>query len=148
MAQFNKNLLKDLLWGIIRYKEGNWEDSLERFRGFIEHSHKYLYENLISLTSNPIHLKYYERTAKNFYSILKKYIFLNLNIKEIGLIEETRNIYKESAEKFHEIISNGSQSKFLRIIIHCIKLFLLVDEIFNTLNVKQLNKLESIDIEL
>ncbi|KKL25105.1 hypothetical protein LCGC14_2408660 [marine sediment metagenome] len=48
------NIFKDLIWGIIHYKGKNWEDSLERLRGFIEHSHKALYEKLNNLTSDPV----------------------------------------------------------------------------------------------
>jgi len=140
-------ILKDLIWGIIRYKDGNWDDSLERFRGFIEHSHKLLYEKLINFTSNTFHLDYYEKTAKRFYNQLSSYIFLDLSINHITLLDDTRNIYKDSARHFHEIISNGSQSKFLLNIIKCIKLLLLVEEICFFLEKKKVNQLKLINID-
>ncbi len=140
------NIFKDLIWGIIRYKGKNWEDSLERLRGFIEHSHKALYEKLINLTSDPIYLKDYEKSAKKLYIKLKWYIFRNLSINETNLLDETRQIYEDLALHFHEIISNGSKSKFLIIIVSCIKLLLFVEEIIFLLKNNQKNKLKSIDI--
>jgi len=140
------NIFKDLLWGIIRYKDENYEDSSERLRGFIEHSHRILYEELIELTSNPFYLKYYEKTAKNFYFKLSDYIFRNLSINEIILLDETRKIYKDLASHFHEITSDSSQPEFLLIIRSCMKLMLLVGEVILFLENNQSNKLKSINI--
>lgn len=139
-------IFKDLIWGIIRYKEENWEDSSERLRGFIEHSHKALYEKLINLTSNPIYLKEYEKSAKKLYDKLRWYIFWDLSIIETTLLEETRQMYEDLASHFHEIISDSSQSEFPLIIATCIKLMLFVEEIIFGLERNQKNKLKSIDI--
>lgn len=139
-------IFKDLIWGIIRYKEENWEDSSERLRGFIEHSHKALYEKLINLTSNPIYLKEYEKSAKKLYDKLRWYIFWDLSINETTLLEETRQMYEDLASHFHEIISDSSQSEFPLIIATCIKLMLFVEEIIFGLERNQKNKLKSIDI--
>ncbi len=141
-----ENIFKDLIWGIIRYREENWEDSSERLRGFIEHSHKALYEKLINLTSKPIYLKDYKKSAYRLYIKLRWYIFGDLSLKETTLIEETRQIYQGLASHFHEIISDSSRSEFLLIIATCIKLMLLVKEVVFFVEINQINKLKSIDI--
>jgi len=141
------NIFKDLIWGIIRYKEDNWEDSSERLRGFIEHSHRALYEELIDLTSSPFYLDEYEKSAKNFYYKLRTYIFKNLSINQTTLLDENRDNYKFLATKFHKIISYANKSNFLPIIINCIKLMLLTEEILFYLNENKKSKLNSIRIE-
>lgn len=141
------NIFKDLIWGIIRFKEENWEDSSERLRGFIEHSHKILYEKLINLTSHPIYLKDYQKSAKKLYKKLRWYIFRDLSINETTLLEETRQIYEYFASHFHEIISNANKSKSLPIIINCIKLMLLTEEIIFLIEHKLKNELKLIDID-
>ncbi len=140
------NIFKDLIWGIIRYKENNWEDSSERFRGFIEHSHRALYEELIDLTSNPFHLDDHEKAAKNYYNKLRYYIFWNLSINQTQLLDENREDYKSLATKFHEIISYANKSNFLSIIINCIKLLLLTGEIMDFLENNHADKLKAINI--
>ncbi len=140
-------IFKDLIWGIIRYKEKNWEDSSERLRGFIEHSHKALYEKLIDLTSNPIYLKDYEKSAKKLYDKLRWYIFWDLSINETTLLEETRQIYENLASHFHEIIVDANKSKFLPIIVNCIKLMLFTEEIVFFIEHNRKNELKSIDID-
>ena len=141
------NIFKDFIWGIIRYKEDNWEDSSERLRGFIEHSHRTLYEELIDLTSNPLYLDEYEKSASNLHYKLRKYIFWNLSIDQTKLLDETRDDYKFLATKFHKIISYANKLQFLPIIVNCIKLMLLTEEIIFYLNENKQNKLKSIRIE-
>ena len=141
------NIFKDFIWGIIRYKEDNWEDTSERLRGFIEHAHKALYEKLIGLTSNPFYLNEYEKSAKNLYNKLRKYIFWDLSINQTILLDENRQNYEYLATKFHKIISYANKSKFIPIIDNCIKLLLLTEEIFFYINENKTNKLKSIRIE-
>ena len=141
------NIFKDLLWGIIRYKEDNWEDSSERLRGFIEHSHRALYEELIDLTSNPLYLDEYEKSASKLHYKLRNYIFWNLYIDQVLLLDENRNDYKFLATKFHKIISYANKLQFLPIMVNCIKLMLLTEEIIFYLNENKQNKLKSIRIE-
>ncbi|MHA1275149.1 MAG: hypothetical protein ACTSQS_17235, partial [Promethearchaeota archaeon] len=140
------NIFKELIWGIIRYKENNLEDSSERLRGFIEHSHRALYEELIALTSNPFYLDDHEKTAKNLYNKLRYYVFWNLSINQTQLLGENREDYKFLATKFHEIISYVNKSKFLSIIINCIKLLLLTGEIMVFIENNPADKLKAINI--
>lgn len=141
------NIFKDLIWGIIRFKEDSWEDTSERLRGFIEHSHKALYEELIGLTSNPFYLNEYEKSAKNLYNKLRRYIFRDLSINQTTLLDENRQNYEYLATKFHKIISYANKSKFIPIIVNCIKLMLLTEELIFYLNENKNYKLKSIHIE-
>jgi len=126
-------IFKDLLWGIIRYKERKEEDTFEKFRGFVEHCHRYLFNLLNKKIQNPLKLRFKENRDEIFVKRLKNLIFPQLNIKNIKLLEITRGTFKTGGIYFHEIIPEKSkplnQIRFIPIIVSCIKLFLLVKNI-------------------
>ncbi len=123
------NIFKDLLWGIIRYKERNKETAIKRLGEFVEHSHRYLFSILNNLIKNPI--KLYTKKPKNLKIVkfLKDDIFPELNIEDILLIDKTREIFEDRSHLIHEYIPGKvkplDQIYFPSIIINCIKLFLL-----------------------
>lgn len=124
-------IFRDLLWGIIRFKEKKLDDSLKYFREFVEHSHRYLFNNLNPLLQNPIILQRKELNDKTFVIKLKDIIFPELNIKNISLLKITRKTFLDGNIYFHEIIPEAKKPidkiPLLKVINNCIKLFLLVE---------------------
>ncbi len=128
------HILKDLIWGIIKYKEEKKEDSIKSLGEFCEHSHRYLYYNLNKFMINKICLKSFPNTKDwEIVDKLQNMIFPELNIQNINLIKETRIIVDNWNDFKHEYsktrIPSLGNLKFLSISINCIKLFLLVKQI-------------------
>lgn len=128
------HILKDLIWGIIKYKEEKKEDSIKSFGEFCEHSHLYLFSNLNKFMTNKIYLKSFPN-PKNWEIVdeLQNMIFPEFNIQNIDLIKETRIIVEHWNDFKHEYNKKRMPSldnlKILSISINCIKLFLLVRQI-------------------
>lgn len=129
------NIFRDLLWGIIRFKEKKLDDSLKNFREFVEHSHRFLFNNLNPLLQNPIILQYKEQNDKKYVEKLKNDVFPELNIKNVSLLEITRATFKNGNIYVHEIIPEYKKPidkiPLLKVINNCIRLFLLIELIAN-----------------
>ena len=88
-----REILKDLLWAIIRFKEGRKIDSIKNLRESIDHSHKFLFELLNPLLNNPYNLYRNEEKNWKYGEILKNDIFPYLNINGSSLLEDFSRLF-------------------------------------------------------
>ncbi len=145
------HLFNDLLWGIIRFLENRKEDALVKFREFVDHCHKVLFNKLNLLLQRPLHLDYDERNDASYVLKLKTRIFPELNIKNTVLLGLTRETFKDGSLYLHDYHANKvkpiEQIFIPHTIIGCVKLFLLVNLIIRLPKKVRINKNCEKDIE-
>ena len=128
-------VFKDLIWAIIKYKQGDLGGSLSKLGRFIEGAHAFLFYLLHPLTQ----IKYSRINNTDAFYFEKLYydIFDRLNIRNKEILSKTRNIYRERSNYEHRKDYRYDENSFL----YCIKLFLLCEKLNHSLKIKKLSVL-------
>ncbi len=157
-----EHIFKDLIWGIIRFKENKNSDSIKNLGEFCEHSHKVLFYNLEILSPKEINLMHFPETRDwEINEKLQNEIFMPLSINNRGLLKLTREIVKKWNNAKHEYEKGKypifKSDEILSECITSIKLFLILITLFkiqeknqniNRLDlIKKIQNLQKIDHE-
>ncbi len=124
-------ILKYLIKGIVKYKDGDLEDSIHIFGKCIVLCQGHLVKVLITNYSKKKQIKEPSRGKPSFYfNTLYYTLFKDLKIKDLNIVSEARRIYTLRSEDEHKETTNKKhhppRNKFPEIISNNIKHFLLV----------------------
>ena len=124
-------ILKYLIKGIVKYKDGDLEDSIHIFGKCIVLCQGHLVKVLITNYSKKKQIKELSRGNPSFYfNTLYYALFKDLKIKDLNIVSDARRIYTLRSEDEHKETTNKKhhppRNKFPEIISTNIKHFLLV----------------------
>ena len=129
------HIFKDLIWGIIRFKENKNPDSIKNLGECCEHSHKVLFFNLRRLSSKKIYLDNFPTTKDwEVNEKLQNEIFTPFRISNIDLLKHTREIVEKWNSVKHEFKKGRypifKSKEILSDCISSIKLLLILISLF------------------